>query len=351
MDLKKIREEIDLKDSLIVKLLNDRMELAILSTKLKTKIEDGDRENQVIENIKSNARGLIDPEFCANLYKQIMTESKRLQSKNYSVIGFAGEHGAYAELAAREWNDVLVPVPCMDASSVFEGVIDGVFEYGIVPVENTFGGVVDETNSLLIKSEVNVVGAVDLPVHHCLLTLPGTDYRDIRAVYSNQLPLTQCRNFIARNHLEPISYGNAISAAKLFSEKRPKAAALIASKASAELYNLEIIKENIEDYNVCRTRFLIISKERNTEGGNKCSVQFSTEHKAGTLFKILESFAKEDINLTRIESVPEDSGSFVFFLDFVGSLDDAKIKSIIGKMNDLTGELRILGCYNEKVVK
>ncbi|HPA63923.1 MAG TPA: chorismate mutase, partial [Spirochaetota bacterium] len=163
MDLKKIREEIDLKDSLIVKLLNDRMELAILSTKLKTKIEDGDRENQVIENIKSNARGLIDPEFCANLYKQIMTESKRLQSKNYSVIGFAGEHGAYAELAAREWNDVLVPVPCMDASSVFEGVIDGVFEYGIVPVENTFGGVVDETNSLLIKSEVNVVGAVDLP--------------------------------------------------------------------------------------------------------------------------------------------------------------------------------------------
>jgi prephenate dehydratase/chorismate mutase len=350
MELSKIREEIDLKDSMILKLLNDRMELALIAKQFKTEIEDASREAEVLERIRGNARGLIDPEFSEKLYREIIAESKRVQKMDLELIGFAGEHGANSEIAAREWNSGLVAFPCPDFASVFEGVMAGRFRYGVVPVENTLGGVVEEANTLIIGSDVKVVGAVDARISHCLMVLPGTDHRDIRQVYSHPQALAQCRMFLQRNALEPVSFHNTASAAKMLAEKKPKATAVIASKLAAELYNLEIVKEGVEDLPENRTRFLILAKEPQKEAGNKCSILFSTAHKAGTLFRVLETFAKEEINLTRIESIPGAPGSYVFFLDFIGSLNDPKISSVLTRLPEMTGEFRLLGCYNEKVV-
>ena len=176
-------------------------------------------------------------------------------------------------------------------------------------MENTLGGVVGEANQLLINTDLKVAGAVELPIHHCLLVLPGTDHREIRAVYSHPQALAQCRHFLARNNLEPVQYHDAAGSAKMLAEMAPKASAAIASKLSAKLYNLEIVKEDIDDLDRNMTRFLVLSKEESGETGDKCSVIFSTEHKAGTLFSVLEVFAREDINLTRIESVPDEKGN------------------------------------------
>ena len=206
-------------------------------------------------------------------------------------------------------------------------------------------------NHLLIDAELKVVGAVELPIHHCLLAVPGTDHRDIRSVYSHPQALAQCRHFLARNKLEPVHYSDTAGSAKMLSEKRPKASAAIASKLSGELYNLEPIKEHIEDHEKNITRFLVLSRqEAMEEEGDKCSIIFSTEHKAGTLFRVLEMFAKEDINLTRIESIPEKPGTYAFFLDFIGAINDGKVIKALENAKNASTHFKLIGCYKEKKI-
>lgn len=350
MSLKKIRENIDLLDSEILKLLNDRMEQALMAKRFKSQIEDTEREKEVLDRIRANSTGLINAEFIEKIYTEIIRESKNLQQKDYELISFQGEHGAYGEVASSAWNSNLIPVPSNEFVGVFDGVKSGVYDYGIVPVENTLGGAVGPVNQLLISTDLNVVGAVELPVHLCLLALPGTDHREIRTVYSHPQALAQCRHFLTRNKLEPVNYYDTAGAAKMLVEKASKASAAIASKLSAKLYNLEIIKEDIQDLERNMTRFLVLSKEESIEEGNKCSIIFSTEHKAGTLFGVLEVFAKQNLNLTRIESIPSEPGNYAFFLDFAGSNKDDKVIKALEKVEEITINFKLMGCYKERKV-
>lgn len=348
MNLQQIRHNIDRLDSRILTLLNERMEQVLLTRKLKPKVEDRVREQELLERIRENATGLIDSDFTEKIYRQIIEKSKSLQERDFKLIAFQGEHGAFGEMAARKWNGEMVAVPCNEFADVFDGVQSGVYDYGIVPVENTLGGIVGEVNELLINTELHVVGAVELPVHLCLLALPETEHRDIRSVYSHPQALAQCRRFLARNRLEPVPFFDTAGAARMLAEKRPKASAAVASELSAALYDLEVLKEEIEDLDRNLTRFVVLSKSANTEGGDKCSVVFSTEHKAGTLFGVLETFAKREINLTRIESIPGDPGNYAFFLDFAGSDREERVCAALGEVESITQRFRMMGCYSEK---
>jgi prephenate dehydratase/chorismate mutase len=350
MNLKEIRKKIDLLDSKILKLLNDRMEQGLMAKKFKPRTEDTEREKEILNRIRTNLTGLINAAFIENIYMEIIKESKTLQEKDYKLIGFQGEHGAFGEVASKEWDSELIPVSCSKFTDVFEGVDSGPYDYGIVPVENTLGGVVGEVNELLINTKLHVVGAIELPIHLCLLTLPGTDHREIRTAYSHPQALAQCRHFLARNKLEPVQCHDTAGAARMLMEKELKSSSAIASKLSAELYGLEIIKEDIEDLERNMTRFLVLSKEENREGGNKCSIIFSTEHKAGTLFSVLEVFARKNINLTRIESIPNEPGNYAFFLDFIGSNKDDKVLMALEKVKEITSKFKLMGCYKERKV-
>jgi prephenate dehydratase/chorismate mutase/prephenate dehydratase len=228
-------------------------------------------------------------------------------------------------------------------------VKDGYIEYGIVPVENSLEGAVTEVSDLLADTDLKVVGGVKIPVHHCLLALPETDYREIKVVYSHPQALAQCRKFIARNNLEAMPFYDTAGAAKFLSSAKPKAAAAIASSLFTKLYNLEVIKENIEDSAHNYTRFFVLSKEKGKEQGNKCSMIFSVKHEAGSLFKVLKLFADVDINLTRIESRPlrSDPGNYTFLMDFLGSEDDGKVQDALEKVKGVTQTFRLLGFYKE----
>jgi prephenate dehydratase/chorismate mutase len=350
MSLKEIRKNIDLIDSKILKLLNDRMELVLMAKKFKSQIEDREREQELLDRIRENLTGLINATFIEKIYTEIIKESKHLQQRDYELIAFQGEHGAYGEVASREWRSDLIPVPCTEFLEVFEGVESGLCDYGIVPVENTLGGSVDQVNRLLINTSLNVVGAVELPIHLCLLALPGTDHREIRTVYSHPQALAQAREFLSRNKLRPVQHYNTAGAAKMLTEKKLKGSAAIGSRLSAQLYDLEIIKEDIEDLDRNVTRFLVLSRDESREKGDKCSVIFSTEHKAGTLFRVLEVFARKNINLTRIESIPNEPGNYAFFLDFMGSNRDDKVVKAIEEAEEITTDFKLMGCYRERKV-
>ena len=133
----------------------------------------------------------------------------------------------------------------------------------------------------------------------------------------------------------------------MLARENPNAAAAIASALSAELYNLEIIKERIEDGPSNSTRFLLLSRTASENGGDKTSLIFITPHKAGSLYSVLRLFAEANINLTRIASMPlrTEPSNYSFFLDFEGSKNDATVSAVLSKMADLTLSLKFLGSY------
>jgi len=353
MNLDDLRIDIDRIDEKLLSLLEERMEKALLTKVFKEgSVADPRREAEVISRARRPLRPLVSPDFAEKVWKSLMVEGRNVQERGLRTIGFQGEHGAWSEVAARAWNPELSTIPCREFVDVFDAVRDGNFDFGIVPVENTLGGLVGPVNAILMYADLRIVAAVDLPVTHCLLALPGTDYREIRQVYSHPQALTQCRGFLSRNRLDPIQYYDTAGAAKMIAEERPRDTAAVASRYAGELYGLETIKEGIQDAEVNRTRFFVLSREdaaKPAGGGlrQKCSAVFNATDKAGGLFGVLEVFAKAEINLTRIESVPDKPGDYAIFIDFEGEESEPRVAAAIGEATAKTRGFRILGCYDE----
>lgn len=349
MDLESTRKKISQVDSEILNLLSRRMELALQTKGFKKGVEDKEREKQVLDYVKKRSHGLISSDFSIKVYQDIISEAKNLQKKNLELVGFQGEHGAYSEEAVMKFSKSGVPMPCAEFGEVFDGVKDGLLDAGIVPVENTLAGAVIPVNDLLIQRDLHVVGEVKVPIRHCLLALPDTDYREIKVVYSHPMALSQCHGIISRQKFEARSYYDTAGAARMLVEERPRAAAVIASKLCADIYGLEILRENIDDHHSNETRFFVLSKIPNKGDGDKCSIIFSTPHKAGALFSVLKVFSDAGINLTRIESRPlrDDPGNFAFLVDFQGSSNDKKVASALEDVKKNSEVYKFLGCYKE----
>lgn len=347
MNLEGLRQDIDKIDARISALLDERLEKALLTRRHKTGTLDGAREAQVLERVAGRPRCLAGRDFMTELYTRIMAESRALQERGPRLVGFQGTHGAYSEAAAKAWNPEAATIPFQEFGQVFDAVMAGDLDYGVVPVENTLGGIVGQVNSILVTTELHIVAAVDMPVAHCLLAPPGADHREIRAAYSHPQALAQCRRFLERNRLDGVEWYDTAGAARMVAEERPKGAAAVASRFAAELYGLEVIKEGIQDSPANRTRFFVLSKEGNG-GGGKCSAVFFADDKAGSLFGVLDVFASAGINLTRIESVPDEPGDYAIFIDFEGSETNPKVAGAISAARSKARDFRLLGCYDER---
>lgn len=353
MDLERIRKRIDQIDDEILDLLGERMELGLRAKKFKRAIQDKVREKQVLGRLKENSRvlHLIRSDFVEKLFMEVMKENRKLQDQEKNLIGFQGEHGAFGEVAAKYYDPYLVTIPCLEFTDVFEGVREGYLDLGIVPVENSLGGSVTQVNEQLTKSNLKVAAAVKLRINHCLLALPEANFREIRVVYSHPLALSQCRSFLKQRHMEGRPCYDTAGAARMLKKEDLRTAAAIASQLCSELYNLKIIKENIEDNPSNFTRFFILAKEEKRTGANRCSIIFSIPHRAGTLFSILEIFARAKINLTRIESFPQrdDPGCCLFFLDFQSEGNLGRLSKIFEEIKSKSKMFKYLGCYREEV--
>lgn len=347
MKLDEIRNKIDKIDRELLVLLQERMGLALRSKKFKETITDAGREKDMLARAERLNLDLVERSFTQQLLTTIIQESKRLQEEDRKLVAFQGEHGAYGEVASRG----LVPngayIPCMEFSDVFRGVEEGYLDLGVVPVENSLEGAVTQVNDLLTSTDLKIVADIKVPVHHCLLATEQTDYREIRLVYSHPQALAQCRGFLVRNNLEPRPFYDTAGAAKMLARENPRAAGAIASSLCAELYDLTIIKEGIEDGVSNSTRFLLLAREAQQNGGDKTSIIFTTPHEAGRLYAVLRLFAEADINLTRIASMPlrSDPDNYCFFLDLEGVQQDEKIAGVLDQIKKLTASLKILGSY------
>ncbi|MFZ0134731.1 MAG: prephenate dehydratase [Desulfobacterales bacterium] len=346
MKLEEIRRKIDKIDRELLVLLQERMGLALRSNKFKKSVSDPQREADVLTRAERLNLDLVERSFTRQLLKTIIEESKRLQEEDRKLVAFQGEHGAYGEVAARRLVPGAAFIPCLEFNDVFRGVEEGYLDFGVVPVENSLEGAVTPVNDLLTTTTLKVIGEAKVVVKHCLLATEAIDLRQVRLVYSHPQALAQCRNFLLRNKLEARPFYDTAGAAKMLARENPRAAAAIASALCAELYDLEIIDEGIEDGPANTTRFLLLSRAAGG-GGDKTSVIFATPHEAGRLYAALRLFAESRINLTRIASMPlrSDPGNYSFFLDFIGSDTDEKVAAVLRQLEKLTISLKILGSY------
>jgi prephenate dehydratase/chorismate mutase len=347
MKLNEINRKIDKIDRELLVLLQERMGLSLRSKKFQETSGETEREEDVLERMDRLNLDLIKRSFSRQLLKTIIEESRRLQGEDRRLVAFQGEHGAYGDVAARRLVPTGAYIPCLEFIDVFRGVEEGYLDLGVVPVENSLEGAVTQVNDLLTTTNLNVIGEVKVDVNHCLLATEAMDYREIRVVYSHPQALAQCRDFLMRNKLEPRPYYDTAGAAKMLARENPKAAAAIASALCAELYNLDIIKEGIEDGPSNSTRFLLLSREPYSGNGDKTSIIFAVAHEAGQLYSVLRLFAEANINLTRISSMPlrSDPSNYSFFLDFEGSEKDPKIAEVMKKMASMAISMKDLGSY------
>ncbi len=262
-------------------------------------------------------------------------------------VSFQGERGAYSEAAARSFfNEQIETIPQTTFAEVLESASSDKTQYAVLPVENSLEGSVGESYDLLYSTSLNATGEIYHRIEHCLIGTGNID--EIDTVYSHPQALGQCRKFIEEHHMKTIPAYDTAGSVKMVKEINKKNCACIASKDAAEIYEMPIILDNIANNLNNYTRFLILSKENNSETGNdKTSIIFSIKHEPGSLYRIIENFNKNNVNLTKIESRPTKSNTweYNFYVDFEGHQNNSKILEMLKKIKQETLFMKILGSY------
>jgi prephenate dehydratase len=264
-------------------------------------------------------------------------------------VAFQGEEGAYSEEAIYQFFGREVETePCRRLADVFQAVELKEAEYGILPVENSTAGSINQAYDLLLDRDLRIWGEVFLRVRHALLALPGTGLADIRRVRSHPQALAQCERYLGSHGwvAEP-AYDTAGSARDLAHSPQPELAA-IASRLAGQLYKLEELDYGIEDLPHNYTRFFVVSHQEPARAErNKTSVVFATRHMPGALHACLGEFAERGINLTKIESRPRRDRlwRYVFYLDFEGHWQDVDCAEALLGLLLKASFVKVLGSY------
>jgi prephenate dehydratase len=276
------------------------------------------------------------------------------------IVGVLGPAGSYSEKAAKRWSKKLehTDIPVFnyyeDITDTFSAVVNKTVDYGVVPVENSIEGSVGITLDQLFENEITITGEIVVPIEHCLLSKGNLS--DIKIILSHPQALAQCRNFLKTHfkNTELRTTGSTSHAAKLATEFDEMAA--IASRSSAEMYGLKILIPNIQDHNENYTRFLVIKSKNKTSNIKSIPTEhlyktsiivYLDQNRPGALYEILEEFAKNDINLTKIESRPSKKalGDYLFYIDFEGCIQDKTIKGALDNLSRKVKMLKNLGSY------
>jgi prephenate dehydratase len=262
-------------------------------------------------------------------------------------VAFQGEPGAYSEMATIQYFRSSNLVPLKSLQDVFDRLNHGDVDFGVVPIENSIEGSVNETYDLLLDTHFVVSGEIYLRVRHCLIVNKGGG-SNIRTVYSHPQALAQCRRYLQERKLAAVAAYDTAGAVKMIKQKQNMEVAAIASSRAAELYDMDILEEGIEDSKNNFTRFLIISKTRTKSTGHDgTSMIFSVKHIPGALYSILEEFANRKINLTKIESRPkkEKPWEYNFYVDFEGHINTKIITEAVESIKKKAAFIKILGSY------
>jgi prephenate dehydratase/chorismate mutase/prephenate dehydratase len=265
-------------------------------------------------------------------------------------VAFQGERGAFGDEAVRAYFGSLAQlIPCRSFADVFRAVARGEVEAGLVPVENSQAGSINEVYDLLRQYDLFVTGEIGHPVNHCLLCLPGQQLSEIKRVISHPQALAQCDVYLRELKVEVVATYDTAGSAKMVREENLMGVAAIAGAGAAELYELEILAQSIQTIKDNYTRFIVLGREPATRraGEAKTMLVMATAHQPGSLHKCLGVLAANQINLLKLESRPSRQRiwEYVFYLDFEGHRDDATVSTALADLASYTTFCKVLGSF------
>jgi len=266
-------------------------------------------------------------------------------------IAFQGEKGAYSHLACAEIFPHIEPRACPTFEETFILARDNSNYKIIIPIENSLAGRVADIHYLIPKYKLQIHAEHFQKVNHYLLGVKGSKMKDIKIVRSHAQAIGQCRKVILENHLKEIISADTAGSAKFIEENKDKSESAIASKLSAEIYNLEILKSNIEDEPGNVTRFFIMGKESSHPELKKkkyiTSCIFKLKSIPAALYKALGGFATNGVNLCKLESfsVKNTFDQVNFYIDIEGHIEDPSLQKALEELGFHTEKLDVLGVY------
>ncbi len=266
-------------------------------------------------------------------------------------IIFQGERGANSDLACREAYPDYEPVPCPTFEDCFAALTAGEVDLGMIPIENSVAGRVADIHHLMPTARMHIIAEWFLPIRNQLMAPKGATLKTIKTVQSHVMALGQCRNVIRELKLKPVVAADTAGSAREVADANDLSRAAIASRLAAEIYGLDILKENVEDEANSTTRFVVLSPEKKwAEPGNGKVVTtfvFRVRNLPAALYKALGGFATNGVNMTKLESYMVGGNFFAtqFYADVEGHPDDSALVFALEELAFFSKELTVLGVY------
>ena len=380
MELKDYRDQIDRIDDEIVRLFQERMDVAANIAKFKQDnglpILQSAREREKLADVSSKAKEDMQS-YLRVLYSLLFELSRTYQEKQHgkeselykrisraidntprlfpksAAVACQGVEGAYSQIACEK----LFTNPSIQYFRNFEGVFAaieaGFCRYGILPIENSTAGSVNKVYDLMIRHNFNIVRSTRLKVDHCLLAKPGTDLSQVKEIFSHEQAISQCAGFLkSLGNVKVTCCDNTALAAQNVALSERKDVAALSSRICAELYGLATLRSAVQDEGNNHTRFLCISKETEIyPGADKTSIMLVLPHKPGALYKVLARLFALGINLIKLESrpIPNRDFEFMFYLDLETSVYSEEFVQLMCEIGGICEEFKYLGSYSEVV--
>jgi chorismate mutase/prephenate dehydratase len=345
-----LRKKIDQIDGKVVALLNDRASLALRIGQNKKRNNEEvyvpGREQEILQRLSQLSRGPLSEYSIRSIFREVVSACRSLEAP--LKVAYFGAEATFTHLAAREkFGSSATLLPTTTITEVFQEVTQERVSFGVVPIENSTEGVIAHTLDLLVQSDLRICAEIFLDIHENLLSRSGRP-DDIRKIVSHPQPLAQCRRWLAAHypHVQLEEVASTAHAAMMAAADASLAA--ISSSLAREVYGLQLLAENIEDESNNITRFLVIGKsESRPSGKDKTSLVFSVKDQPGILHRMLQPFARSQINLTKIESRPikNKPWEYLFFIDFKGHQEETSSKKAINNLEKNCIFLKVLGSY------
>ncbi|MEX2124255.1 MAG: prephenate dehydratase [Woeseia sp.] len=357
--LEAMRKRIDEVDLQIQALLNERatyaQQVGVTKGELATAVDyyRPEREAAVLRGVLDRNKGPLRDEEMLRLFREIM--SACLAQQEPLKVGFLGPEGTFTQAAVyKHFGHSVRVLPFATIDEVFREVESGDADFGVVPIENSTEGTVNNTLDMFLTSPLKIGGEIELGIEqHLLGRMSSLD--KIERVCAHEQALAQCRGWL-REYLPQIDLigvsSNAVGARRARDEQ---GTAAIGGDAAAEVYDLGYLVRNIEDQADNATRFLVIGRELlAASGDDKTTVLVSTAGTAGgagVLHALLQPFATNGINMTRIESRPSrrKNWDYVFFFDLDGHAEEAPLSDALRELKEISSLFRVLGAYPKAV--
>ena len=366
-----LREKINRLDQKLIEILAERRQVSteVIQTKIAANIplRDLARERSLIKAlIEQGKQYNLDDLLIKRLYQIIIEDSVLLQQKllqeklnqgaiSSANIAFLGPKGSYSHSAARRYAsthfDQLTESSCSTFKDVFEKIESKVVDYGILPIENSSSGSINEVYDLLQKTNLHIIGELSLPIDHCVLAIPSAKLEQIDTIYSHPQPFQQCSNFLENYPHWKIVYCDSTSSAMETVAKlnQPNIAAM-GNKDGGELYGLQVLEHNFANQKENITRFIVLAREPievSEQIPAKTTILMKTGQQAGALVDALSVLRNHDIVMTKLESRPIHGTPWeeMFYIDLQGNVHDYEMQVALKELAAITLYTKVLGCY------